>query len=280
MAKVPSKYPGILIEYDSSDQPQASLVTFVEEVLTTIDGLSNSSSPAVSSLGKNFLAEFGGADLKLDSYHTHDGKSYSLLIRPPMVLDDGAKKRITIAVMETKSFNPSGEKHLKPRAQIIECWWPDSVNSTNIKAGVGVLPDAWSKENIKLSGAVSGGKIESAFRPKGVKPDDKHELGKGEFFYYGQIHTYQIALIHEMIHAYHGIKGTSRSGTGGDVAAEEKMVVGLFGHQDQKYTENKFRALLGMQPRKDYKSLNVTDGMNANQRITWTKAFEGWCSRK
>jgi hypothetical protein len=47
------------------------------------------------------------------------------------------------------------------------------------------------------------------YKPPESKGQTKYILKDNEFFYLGQLHTFQIALIHEMIHAYYGSKGTS-----------------------------------------------------------------------
>jgi hypothetical protein len=128
-------------------------------------------------------------ELKLNDFHTHDGVNYSLLIRPPMVLSLGTKKQVKIAVMGTKRYAPMPVANLNVQtkdqpmttvtplsmkaetdakisgplptsafssspacyAQVIECWWPKSQNST-IKAGLSVLPPVWEeKDPIKRS---------------------------------------------------------------------------------------------------------------------------------
>lgn len=90
----------------------------------------------------------------------------------------------------------------------------------------------------------------------------------GEFQYYGETQTFRIALIHEMIHAYYGLIG---EGTASD-SAEEKKVVGIYEFRDRKYTENKFRFLLDLPLRDDYKRLGIESDIEL-----WPEC-ETWCN--
>src|SRR5262245_56377447 len=276
--------PGIAIQYDASDPGQEGFVLFVKGVIAKLASLQSNE---LGALGAMFLKEFDPDRAENKGLCLPDLQSRAtLLIRPPLVVSPNAVK---IAVAETKGIVKHLEKkQFVPCPQAIETWWPGSENS-NLRKGIKFLidvpsgepeplpasatimpPAAWKEEKIKLTGKVEKLKLDPQYRPK--TSDKSVAIKAGEFFYYGQMHTFEIALIHEMIHAFLGLRGKSRSGTGGSDSAEEKMVVGICEHVALTYTENKFRALLGMPPRTDYKSLQVKD----DKAQTWAKTFETW----
>lgn len=288
---LPKSAPGIAIEFDQDDPGQSTFPDFVENVLIKLSMLS---SAKLGALGAQFLSEFDpgnntGADCTLgDEY----GKT-TLLIRPPVVRDTGKGKRILVAVMETKGLIPkqsqTNRREADPCAQQIECWWPGSGKS-KLRQEIKILqpissppsqstapsvagPSEWSAGKIQLDGTIKKKDLKIDFR-SGIKASE-YELSEREFFYQGQLHTFEIALIHEMIHAYCGLKGKSRAFSDVGKIAEEKMVVGLGDNVNNAYTENKFRALLGMGPRTDYISLSITD----NTATKWVPMFKTWCNQ-
>jgi hypothetical protein len=276
---------GILIEYDTKDDEQKKFLTFVFTTLRLIKGLSNE---ALGPLGEDFLKEFSNDQLNLKSYHEVEGVKYTLLIRPPMVKNITGGTTTVIDVMQAKNLaalpGPSSlliptSSSTKGLAQIIECWWPESQNST-LRKGINVLPPMQKEKKVQLEGEIETKALETDYKPPSKKTTGgKYTLENDEFFYYGQRHTYQIALIHEMIHAWHGISGTSLAGPEGGTKAEEKMVVGIYGNENVKYTENKFRALLNMPPRTDYKSQSIPK-YEGNQAVSFMKAFQTWCGKQ
>ena len=67
--------------------------------------------------------------------------------------------------------------------------------------------------------------------------------GAGRFHYDGADQEIEIALIHEMIHAYYYVKGEADP-VEGNVDVDEKRVVGLGEYKKRKYSENAFRYVL------------------------------------
>jgi len=261
MEVVDSRFKGIAISWDSEDNEQAN--SFVKFVNETLDRLFN------LPLGKDLLAEFTNPDGLLSRHE----KGHTLIIRPPMLVK--FNKSVKIDVAETKSFDPNKEKAGK-LAQIIETWWPGSEKSS-LKAGIKIPPSKWKNEfgqkRVVLSGSVPMKHIKF---PKVEGDGDEFALPPEKFYYAGQIHTFQIALIHEMIHAWHGICGTSLVSPGSkDATSEEKQVVGLPPYHEKKYTENKFRFLLDMPLRENYVSLNIT--LSGQERIQFTDFYNSWC---
>lgn len=208
-------YNGIFVEYDSPDQE--SFVTFVKSVLSDMKRYS---------LGADLIAEFSPGGGK-PSWGP-DNKNCTLLIRPPTKVSAQ-----TTDVMQTiKAFGKGVSAVESKHAQKIIAWWPGSEN-TGLRRGMKELPSGWTKGIVNLA-AVS--------KTNEPRPD--------KFLYHGKNETFAIALIHEMIHAYNGMVGEEHE----DKAQEEAQTVGMFQYFSRKYTENKFRAFLGMKPREDYKS--------------------------
>lgn len=98
--------------------------------------------------------------------------------------------------------------------------------------------------------------------PGSQNGDGKTFDRNGIVCYYNQLATWDIILVHELIHAWRGVRGISSQKTvqGNEAAKEEEqMVVGLGPFKSEKYTENKFRALFKMAQRLDYPSLCISD---------------------
>jgi Effector protein len=209
------EYPGIFVEYDADDQ--RTFLDFVKSVLSDMSKLP---------IGLQLLREFAPGDGK--PTWGPDNNNCTLLIRPPTNVS--AKTTDTMQTLKAhgRGVAAVGQKH----AQKIIAWWPGSEN-TSLRKGMKELPKSWTNHTINLE-AVS-------------KSGERKPL---KFLYHGHNETFAIALIHEMIHAYNGIKGEELE----DQAQEEAQTVGLFHYFDRPYTENKFRASLGMKPRDDYKS--------------------------
>jgi hypothetical protein len=56
-------------------------------------------------------------------------------------------------------------------------------------------------KKIRLEGTLDVKYIATFYKPPEAKGQTKYVLKDNEFFYLGQLHTFQIALIHEMINA-------------------------------------------------------------------------------
>lgn len=211
--------PGICVEYGAEDQ--ASLLLFVRNVVDELSKLP---------LGRELLAEFapGGGKPHLGLSHFN----CTVVIAAPTAVSAS-----TTAVMQTLSAptHKFGAQAVeaKRKAQRILAWWPGSEN-TSLRKGMKVLPPEWTKKSIDMTTVIGAKKRKE---PK--------------FYYHGRKETFSIALIHELIHAYHGLTGQEHD----DGGQEESQTVGLFANFNRKYTENKFRAAMDMPMRSDYKGL-------------------------
>lgn len=225
-------------------------------------------------LGQQFLAEFNPDRWPpACKWPAVPYNSATVLITEP----DGkgskfaAPETMKIAAAETKVV---GAKEGARRQRIVS-WWPGSENST-LAQGVKFM----TKGKFPAPDPIKGTQAAKFPVADSARPStDPDYVEPGEILYYGARENFEIVLIHEMIHAYHGLHQTLAGFVGGVDAQreeEEKMVVGIYDHQNQRYTENKFRFLFGFPMRDDYKSLKIKpDVTMANQWDVWCKAGQG-----
>jgi hypothetical protein len=242
MAIVYFEYPGIFVEYPNDDQ--ASIATFAKESLDRLSTVT---------LGKKLIGEFAPADSKPNWGQTY--KMCTLGISPPSIQNLGfpAKPKVRTGLAETKDAPGDFNNVQGRKPQKIVTWWPKSEN-TSLRQGIQVMPAMapaeWQQGNISL---------EANPNKKTGKPNPE------KFKYYGENQTFFIAFVHELIHAYNALNGTSRQDSG----EEEQLTVGIHGFINATYTENKFRALFNMRLRADYKSISgIKADVNIVQNMT------------
>ena len=171
-------------------------------------------------------------------------RDYTLGIFAPTVtkigFGKGAKQQIRTAVAETRDAFGGGVVSLgAKKPQKIITWWPESEN-TQLRQGIKVMshepPAEWIKGTVNL---------------ETTKKNDPNTPQPEKFSYHGGNETFFIAFVHEMVHAYNGLIGAAKDET----TDEEQQTVGINAFVNNKYTENKFRALFSMKLRADYKSM-------------------------
>lgn len=227
---------GLCVEYEQADQD--GLVIFVKEVVEQLRSVS---------LGKEFLAEFvpGSGKPSLGEAYGH---CTAVVVAPTAV---SAKTTAAMQTLAAPVFKFGAQAALeKCKAQRVIAWWPGSEN-TSVRKGMKVMPAEWTSGTVKMETSVS------------------KRTGAPKFYYHGHRETYAIALIHELIHAYHGITGLEAD----DKADEESQTVGLKQHFSRKYTENKFRVLFNLPLRLDYKSISILQ----KKDIEMVKNLESFC---
>jgi hypothetical protein len=225
-------------------------------------------------LGQQFLAEFNPDRWPAEcQWPAVPYKSATVLITQPDTTKPrfGSAETMKIAAAETKVM---GAKEGNRRQRIVS-WWPGSENSA-VGQGIKIA----TKGAFPAPDPISGKQVARFPAADPERPaTDPDYVVPGEFIYHGARENFEIVLIHELIHAYHGLHQTL-AGFAGDVdaqrEAEEKMVVGIYEYKGERYTENKFRFLFNFPPRDDYKSLKIKpDVTMAQQWAVWCKAGQG-----
>jgi hypothetical protein len=235
--------PGIAIECDDEN---FTLAAYAQRAIFRLAG---------TPLGRRFLAEFAPDRWPDDRKWPADPYRHAtVLITQPSGEKPkfGSSEAAKLAVAETKI---AGRKEGKTLQRIVS-WWPGSENS-RLGQGIKFLHDTFPAPDPDRSAT------------------DKRYVEPGEFIYHDSREKFEIVLIHELIHAYHGLKGTFANETGDTPtvqAKEERCVVGIYEFKEETYTENKFRFLFGWPPRDDYKSLKIKPD------VTLAKAWEVWCT--
>jgi hypothetical protein len=110
------------------------------------------------------------------------------------------------------------------------------------------LYDRNEQERMYEGGAQHG--VTIFVEPKAAK--DEYALDKAEVSTGWHTARQQFGLYHELIHAYHILKGDQAKGQQAGVGNPEWQVLGFGPYQDEQYTEQTLRAAMGKPPRPHY----------------------------